>query len=230
MAARHPAATRRGTGGSRRLVVPRPVFLLVVVLVPVVAYLWMTQMPALLGWDRPAEPRTSAAELRERPALADVLPPHVDAVRAVLAGVGETAGVTWAPADAEVFEREQEGAGDQLVDGYPVLRWTPGSWTSTEGLDLDEATIDSLAGAFREVLEPRGYTVTIGAPEYRPVRHDVTFTATDDDGSMIHLLDRYADGRLTVRASTTAHVHRDDACLPDPGACAPAVHDPLVDD
>lgn len=171
-------------------------------------------------------PLHTAEELRARPDLAEVLPGQVDATRSVLAAVASTAGVTWEPADADVFVTEREGTEDQVVDGLPVLRWKPEHWDSEQPAELDDAMVEALGEAVRGALEPRGYTVsTEGATS---ALHDraLFFRASDGDDGSVQVL-ALDDGTLRVIALSSAHVHRGDGGC-EPLDCRPPVEDPAA--
>lgn len=179
-------------------------------------------------WDRRPEytPLHTADELRARPDLAEVLPGQVEATRAVLEAVASTAGVSWEPSDAEVFVTEREGTDDQVVDGYPVLRWKPEHWDSAEPVEIDDDLVAALGDAVREALEPRGWTVSTEGATSAMYDRPFFFRASDgDDGSLQVLgLD---SGTVRVIALSSAHVHRGgDGC--EPLECRPAVEDPAA--
>ncbi|WP_258724855.1 hypothetical protein [Cellulomonas sp. NS3] len=171
-------------------------------------------------------PLHTADELRARPDLAEVLPGQVDATRAVLAAVAATADVTWEPADADVFVSERDGTEDQVVDGLPVLRWTPEHWNSAQPAALDDARVEALGEAVRGALEPRGYTVsTEGATS---ALHDrpLFFRASDGHDGSVQVL-ALDDGTLRVIALSSAHVHRGAGGC-EPLECRPPVEDPAA--
>lgn len=205
----------------------RPIPVVVVLLMIVAGVVWFTVVP-----DRDRRPsytaRWTAAELRERPDVTEVLPSHVDATRALLEAVGDTASVTWGPADAQVFVHQRDGKDEQVVDGRPVLVWKPEHWSSTEDLDLDESDVAALAETFREVLEPRGYSVST-ADRKRPMQGGLFhYVASDEHGSSLQLVDVVTDGPLRVIALTNGHLYRSDTCDADPLACFPTVEDPAA--
>lgn len=200
----------------------------VAVVTAVVAAVWISQGSSL--WDRRpsyVSPHT-AAELRERPDLTEVLPDHVEATRALLEAVGRTASVTWDSADAQVFVHQRDGVDEQVVDGYPALRWDPESWYSVGSAALDDASIEELAQTFRDVLEPRGYEVSTNNRSVRNNRHAITFSAIDAHGAALELFDSNTDGELYVMSRTGVHLYRDETCDPDPLACFPTVKDPAA--
>ncbi|MGW6130994.1 hypothetical protein ACWFNE_13290 [Cellulomonas sp. NPDC055163] len=171
-------------------------------------------------------PLYTADELRARPDLAEVLPGQVDATRAVLAAVAETAGVTWDPADADVFVSERDGTEEQVVDGLPVLRWKPDHWDSAGPAELDDATVEALGEAFRGALEPRGYTVSLDGAQSAMYERPLSFHASDDDDGSVRVLG-LDDGTLRVIALSSAHLYRGDGGC-EPLDCRPAVEDPAA--
>lgn len=170
----------------------------------------------------------TAAELRERPDITEVLPDAVDGTRALLGALRDDASLTWEPADPQVFAHEYDGVEEQVVDGYPVLRWKPEHWDSVGHAPLDDAAVAALAQTFRQTLEPLGYSVSTVDRSTGRNRHLVHFIATDEHGSSLQLLDVNSEGMLRVIALTTSHLYRSDTCDPDPLACRPTVEDPAA--
>jgi hypothetical protein len=177
-------------------------------------------------WDRRAEhtPLYSADELRARPDLAEVLPEQVEATRALLGAVAAAGDLTWEPADADVFTSELDGTQEQVVDGHPVLRWTPEHWDSVGTVEVDDAVAETLARAVREALEPLGWTVSTRNTTSAMYRRDLAFRASSPDDGSLQLL-ALDDGTLRVIALTSAHVARGtEGC--DGLGCRPPVADP----
>lgn len=192
----------------------------VLVLVALAGYQWLTRSSGLLDASSSSAPRYTAEELRARPDVTEVLPGTADAARAVLEAVSRTASVTWEPVDTQVFTHETDGDEPQVVDGFPVLRWTPQQAMSVETTDLDEAAVERLAGTFREVLEERDLDVHAPLRPAGAHPHKVAFTATDGHGGRLELWDT-RDGRLYLVVTSGPWLFRDPSCDPDPLTCFP---------
>lgn len=196
--------------------------LLVLAGVAVVAVLVARQSPDVLDRRPSYTAPFTAEEMRLRPDITQVVPRHAEATAAVMDALTRAAGITWEPVDAQVFTHQRDGKDEQLVDGYPVLRWTPEHIASAGTLDLDEATVAQLADVWRQTLEPLGYDVSTANRSTRQNRHLVTFRAADDQDASLQLFDD-GDGRLRIIVTTWVHLYRDPSCVPDPLACEPDV-------
>lgn len=207
---------------SRPALGTRATYALVGVVVVGVALVW-SRVAVDLGDRRPAyvAPFT-AQELRDRPDITDVVPTHARAAQAAMEAIGETAGVTWGTADAQVFTHQRDGRDEQVVDGHPALRWTPDHWTTTGPAALDDASVERLAGAWRQTLEPLNYTVSTVNRSTARNRHLVTFSASDEHQSSLQLFDD-GDGGLRLIVRSYVHLYRSDTCAPDPLTCVPDV-------
>lgn len=203
----------------------RPVLVVGSAVVVVVAAMTLTSC----GGPRSApSAQYTAQELRERPDLTQVLPDHVEATRALLEAVGETAAVTWEPADPQVFVHERDGADEQVVDGRPALSWKPEHWDSAGHREIDDASREALARTFREVLEARGFDVATNDRTRAMDSTALHLVASTPDGASLQLLGYRPEGRLRVIALTSVHLYDDAACDPDPLMCVPTVEDPLA--
>lgn len=194
-----------------------------------VGSVWIVKGPEFIN-GRPDEPDHTAAELRERPDMADVVADHAAATRAVLEAFGSAADLTWKPGDPQVFVHEIDGYDEQVVDGYPALRWAPEGWSTEQDVVLDEAQVAALARAFETALEPRGYDVSTKRRQAsgRTLRKDVSFVASHPTGPTITVSHPESGGTVYVRVRTGAFLYRSDTCAPDPLTCYPTVEDPAA--
>lgn len=194
----------------------------VAVVAVVVVLAWSRMLPDLLDRRPSYVAPFSAAELRERPDITEVVPGHAAAARAVMDAIGEHTGLSWNGADAQVFTHQRDGKDEQVVDGYPALRWAPDAWTTTGVAELDDASVERLGAVWRRTLEPLGYTVSTADRSTARNRHLVTFSASDDRKSSLQLFDD-DDGGLRLIVHSYVHLYRSETCVPDPLACVPDV-------
>ena len=201
--------------------------LLLAIAVPVVL-LWAGSAGDLLDRRPSYTARFTADELRERPDITEVLPAHGDATHAVLQALADTADVTWQSGDVALFTHVHDGKDEQVVDGLPVLRWRPDAWTSDQPTSLEDADIERLGQAFRQALEPLGYSVSTTSRSTARNPHKVGFVARGPHDESFQLFDDYGSDTLRLIVMTGEHLYRSDTCSPDPLTCFPPVQDPAA--
>ena len=181
-------------------------------------------------------PQHTAAQLRDRPDIEQVLPGYMDALAAARDALSPhlDASGAWARPEAdgfggpddvvhdERFSTDSTMDGPQVVDGHEVLIWRPSVWLHPGVLHTDPADAARAQADLIQALRPYGLVLQQGSPlKEGPAGPYFSVTATDRHGARLEVYSRADVTELSFTSGAHLYAAGTPGC--DVSECHPFV-------